>query len=101
MGEEWARSFYTKRLMHPDMMHILAALRALSDRIDGLVESVKQLGEKVDAMQEEWREDESTDEESEEESDSVPDSWLSGYESEPESVESAPATFSYKVQRTC
>ena len=81
----------------PDTLPLLAVIKNLTVMVQNLEKKIEDLSRKVDDMQEEWRTEYSVA--STEESDES--EWEESDESECEmdSVYSAPATFSYKVQR--
>ena len=89
----------------PDTLPLLAVIKNLTVMVQNLEKKIEDLSRKVDDMQEEWRTEysvastEESDESEWEESDES--EWEESDESECEmdSVYSAPATFSYKVQR--
>ena len=78
---------------YPEILPLMSAIKYLSSAIEALNDKVDDLSTKIDAMQMlgEFELESSDEEESEEESEEVSDN---------ESVQSAPATFSFKVQRT-
>ena len=79
------------------LMPVLSALRYLTIAIEDLTKKVDGMQHQINDMQEQWNNEyevEFGSEEESDETDSVPDS-----DSE-QSVQSAPATFSYKRQRT-
>ena len=86
--------------MHHETLPLLHAIKHLVTIVEGLEQRIATLAEKIDEMQEEWREEytvngDSTDDETEYEFEFESES-----EQSCESFSSAPATFSYKVQRT-
>ena len=86
--------------MRAEHLPLLSAIKHLSDLVQSLDKKVTDMQEQIEAMQEEWRNEyeppSSDEEESEEESEW--ESW--GEEESDDSAQSAPASFSYKVQRT-
>tara|TARA_Y100001972_G_scaffold125830_1_gene177948 strand:- start:3014 stop:3244 length:231 start_codon:yes stop_codon:yes gene_type:complete len=70
---------------------LLAAIKALSASVDELIKKVDDMQHQIDALAEEWR----NEYELESETDSLSDS-----DDSVSSCQSAPATFSYKRQRT-
>tara|TARA_B100000965_G_scaffold130629_4_gene108906 strand:+ start:266 stop:529 length:264 start_codon:yes stop_codon:yes gene_type:complete len=86
--------------MRADHLPLLSAIKHMCDLVQSLDKKVTDMQEQIEAMQEEWRHEyeppSSGEEESEEESEW--ESW--GEEESDDSAQSAPASFSYKVQRT-
>ena len=85
-----------------DTLPLMAVIRHLTVTIEDLTKKVDDLGTQIESMQEEWRTEFSVNGDDEEE-----DLWEEWFEEESESedesedgYQSAPATFSYKVQRT-
>ena len=79
---------------------LLSAIKHLSMLIERLESKVSELQKQIDAMQEEWRHEFELESDAWETASESGDTEESGdEESENESVCSAPATFSYKVQR--
>ena len=85
-------------MFHPHIHPLMTAIKHLSGAVEDLIKKIDDMQHQINAMEMEWRneyepewsEDDSID--SEESSDSDSDS--------DQSVQSAPATFSYKRQRT-
>ena len=90
-----------------EIMPLLHAIKHLSQLVEGLSDKIVNMQLQIDEMQEEWREEYSvsnddSDEDSGDEVSSEEDHELVllHLEEEVQRSQSAPATFSYKVQRT-
>ena len=86
----------------PQLLPVLSALKVLTASVDTLASKVEDMQTQINAMEEEWRNEYEVDYDDDEETDDEEtDSASSEEDSDSEqSVQSAPATFSYKRQRT-
>ena len=78
---------------------LLSALKYLSTMVERLESKIDDMQKQVEAMQEEWRHEYEVDDDSEWETESASEVSDDSEESN-DSCQSAPASFSYKVQRT-
>ena len=86
----------------PQFLPVLSALKHLSTRIDELTRKIDDMQHQINQMEEEWRHEYELEYETGtdgEETESIEECSQSESESDL-SVQSAPATFSYKRQRT-
>ena len=84
-------------VMDPATLPLLSALKHLSTLVERLEGKIDDLQKQIEAMQEEWRHEYEVEDSDEWETESV--SEVSSDDT-CDSAQSAPATFSFKVQRT-